>query len=164
MPNGVSFAFSSQPVRQLTVAIQGISVTNSQAEPQLLSQGIFALVDSTVPHLWLPLPACQAFENAFGIVYDPITDLYLVNDSQHDAMVKQAAEVTFQLGTSLNGGSVINITLPYASFDLEAGPPLTKTTKRYFPLRRAKDETQHTLGRTFLQETLVALCPFRILS
>ncbi|KAL8708541.1 MAG: hypothetical protein Q9220_006594 [cf. Caloplaca sp. 1 TL-2023] len=153
--NDVSFAFASSLVRQLLVTIQGISVTNSNAEPQLLDQAIFTLVDSTVPHLWLPPSVCDAFEKAFGIVYDPITNLYLVNDTQHDAMVKQAAEVTFQLGTSLNGGPTVNVTLPYASFDLEVGPPLVKSQRRYFPLKRAKDETQYTLGRTFLQEAFI---------
>ncbi|KAL8735255.1 MAG: hypothetical protein Q9181_002887 [Wetmoreana brouardii] len=155
-PNDVSFAFGSQSARQLTVAVQGISVTNSNADSQLLPQGMFALVDSTVPHIWLPEAACESFERAFGIVFDPITGLYLVNDTQHDAMVKQNAIVTFQLGTSLSGGSVVNIKLPYASFDLVAtGPPLVKSQKRYFPLRRAKDETQYTLGRTFLQEAFI---------
>ncbi|KAI4238321.1 MAG: hypothetical protein LQ352_007886 [Teloschistes flavicans] len=139
------------------IAIQAISVTNSLAESQLLSTGIYTLVDSTVPHIWLPIAACQAFEDAFGITFDPITNYYLVNDTQHDAMVKQDAEVTFQLGTSLNGGSVINITLPYASFDMNIGPPVTKTQKRYFPLRRAKDDSQNTLGRTFLQEAFLVV-------
>ncbi|KAL8950195.1 MAG: hypothetical protein Q9222_003758 [Ikaeria aurantiellina] len=154
-PNDISFAFGSSPVRQLLVVIQGISVTNSNAEPQLVDSAIFALVDSTVPHLWLPASVCDAFEKAFGISYDPISNLYLVNETQHDAMVKQEAEVTFQLGTSLNGGSTVNVTLPYASFDLEVGPPLVKSQRRYFPLKRAKDETQYTLGRTFLQEAFI---------
>lgn len=132
--------------------IQAISVTNSNGPEQLLTQGISALVDSTVPHLWLPTAACQAFEDAFGIEFDPITNLYLVNDDQHDAMVKQNAEVTIQLGTSLNGGDTVSIKLPYASFDLETGPPFVKSQRKYFPLHRAKDETQTTLGRAFLQE------------
>lgn len=127
-------------------------MTNSNGPEQLLTQGISALVDSTVPHIWLPTAACQAFEDAFGIEFDPITNLYLVNDDQHDAMVKQNAEVTIQLGTSLNGGDTVSIKLPYASFDLETGPPFVKSQRKYFPLRRAKDETQTTLGRAFLQE------------
>ncbi|KAL8716606.1 MAG: hypothetical protein Q9225_006076 [Loekoesia sp. 1 TL-2023] len=154
-PNDVSFSFLSQLQRQLSVPIQGISVTNSMANSELLTEGIYALVDSTVPHLWLPLSVCQAFEDALGIVFDPITTLYLVNDTQHDALLKQNAEVTFSLATSLNGGSVINITLPYASFDLEADYPLVNSRRRYFPLRRAKDETQYTLGRVLLQEAFL---------
>ena len=151
-PNDVSFGFSSQTARQLLVSVQAISVTNSKGPEQLLTGGISALIDSTVPHIWLPTAACRAFEDAFGIEYDPISNLYLVNDDQHDAMVKQNAEVTIKLGTSLNGGSTVSITLPYASFDLETGPPFAKSQSKYFPLRRAKDETQYTLGRTFLQE------------
>ncbi|KAL8910918.1 MAG: hypothetical protein Q9171_003823 [Xanthocarpia ochracea] len=154
-PNDVSFALSPQTARQLLVSIQAISVTNSNGPSQLLTQGNFALIDSTVPHLWLPTEACQAFEDAFGIQFDPITNLYLVDDNQHAAMVEQNAEVTFQLGTSLNGGDIISITLPYASFDLEIGPPFVRSQRKYFPLRRAKDETQFTLGRAFLQEAFI---------
>ncbi|KAL8803236.1 MAG: hypothetical protein Q9200_006294 [Gallowayella weberi] len=154
-PNDVSFAFGPLPARQLLVSIQAISVTNSKAQSDLLTQGITALIDSTIPHIWLPELACKAFEAAFGIQHDPIKNLYLVSNDQHDAMVKQDAKVTFQLGTSLNGGNVIKITLPYASFDLEAEPPFVQSQTRYFPLRRAKDETQYTLGRAFLQEAFI---------
>ncbi|KAL8781757.1 MAG: hypothetical protein Q9213_005866 [Squamulea squamosa] len=157
VPNDVSFAFGPLAARQLLVSIQAISVTNSKGPSQLLSQGIFALIDSTIPHIWLPSAACQAFEDAFGIQFDPITNLYIVNDDQHNAMIKQAAEVTFQLGTSLNGGDTVSITLPYASFDLETGPPFVKSQRKYFPLRRAKDETQYTLGRAFLQEAFITV-------
>ncbi|KAL8757021.1 MAG: hypothetical protein Q9199_002531 [Rusavskia elegans] len=72
-------------------------------------------------------------------------------------MVKQNAEVTIQLGTSLNGGDTVSIKLPYASFDLETGPPFVKSQRKYFPLRRAKDETQTTLGRAFLQEAFITV-------
>ncbi|KAI4177424.1 MAG: hypothetical protein LQ343_000405 [Gyalolechia ehrenbergii] len=155
MPNGVSFNFSSQLERQLTVAIQGMSVSNSMAESQVLTSAIYALVDSTVPHLWLPLSVCYAFEHAFGIEFDPITSLYLVNETQHQALMKQNAELTISLAVNTDGGSVIDIKLPYASLDLEATPPLVKSQSRYFPLRRAKDETQFTLGRVLLQEAFI---------
>lgn len=148
-PNDVSFSFGSAVLRQLVVAVQSITVTDSE----LLSQGIFVLIDSTVPHIWLPADTCSAFEDAFGIEYDPISNLYLVNDTQHESMLKQDSSVTFQLANALNGGSAINITLPYSSFDLEIGPPFVKSQRRYFPLRQAKDESQYTLGRTFLQES-----------
>ena len=134
------------------------SITYSDAKNKnapLLSQGIFALVDSTTPQIWLPLAACQSFEKAFGIIYDPIPDLYLVNRTVHDALLQQNANVTFELSNNLSGGSSVQITLPYASFDLEIGPPFAKNTSKYFPLRRAADDTQYTLGRTFIQESSV---------
>ncbi|KAL8939623.1 MAG: hypothetical protein Q9216_003265 [Gyalolechia sp. 2 TL-2023] len=152
MPDGLPIPLSSQLDRQLTVAVRGISVSNSMAESELLTSAIYALVDTTVPHLWLPESVCFAFEHAFGIEFDPITGLYLVNDTQHEAMTEQNAELTISLAAKADGGSVIDIKLPYASFDLETGPPLVKSQSRYFPLRRAKDESQFTLGRVLLQE------------
>lgn len=154
IPNDVSFGLAKDPFRQLVVALETITFSDSgSTEITLLKNGILALVDSTVPTIWLPLEACQAFESAFGISYQPIPNLYIVNDTLHDQMVKQNASVTFTLAQTVGSSVSVNITLPYSSFDLEVDYPLVKTKERYFPLRRAADDTQYTLGRTFLQES-----------
>lgn len=135
------------------MGLESITYSNSTIQTSLLSQGINALVDSTVPYLWLPESTCEAFQQAFGLVWDPIHNLYTVNDSSHEANIKQNASIVFQLSNSLTGASPsINITLPYASFDLNATAPLVSSQTRYFPLQRG-DDTQFTLGRTFLQES-----------
>ena len=153
-PNNVSFALAADPNRQLVVALETITFSDSSSTgTPLLTDGIPTLVDSTVPTIWLPLPVCQEFEKAFGITYQPIPNLYIVNDTQHDQMVKQNASVTFTLAETVGSPQSVNITLPYSSFDLEVDYPLVKTKERYFPLRRAADDTQYTLGRTFLQES-----------
>jgi len=54
-------------------------------------------------------------------------------------------------GSSTN----VNITLPYAAFDLTASAPLVNSTTRYYPLKRAANSTQYLLGRTFLQEAFL---------
>jgi hypothetical protein len=104
--------------------------------------------------------ACVLFEKAFGLVWDPITELYLVNEGQHNKLVLSNANITFnvvpytqQSGES-NKKDNVNIVLPYKAFDLMAKPPYQglNSSSRYFPLRRADNETQYTLGRTFLQE------------
>ena len=154
-PNGISFPFASDISRNLVVGLQSIEFSDSNTEPKnLLSAGILTFVDSTVPHIWLPNSTCKAFEDAFGITYDRQTDLYLVNDTLHDTLVAQNASVTFVIGNDVEGGDTVNITFPYLSFDLEASyQTLNGTTRRYFPLRRAANDTQYTLGRTFLQES-----------
>ena len=134
------------------VGLQSVTYSTSKTETPLLPDGVLALVDSTVPYLWLPESACTAFENAFGISQDPISNLYLVNDTQHETLLKQNASVMLQLANGLTGGPSVNITLPYASFDLQAEYPLVKSQSRYFPLQRANDDSQVTLGRTFFQE------------
>jgi hypothetical protein len=150
----MSFAFAPDISRDLSVGLQSISftTTESKQEAPLLSDGIFTFIDSTVPHIWLPLEACQRFEKAFGLTWDSEAELYLVNDSLHETLLSQNASLTFTIGNQTAGGSSIDIVLPYASFDLEAEFPIVENTTRYYPLKRAANDTQYTLGRTFLQE------------
>ena len=152
VPNEVSIGFASLEKRQLVVGLQSVTYSSSGTETSLLSEGAYALVDSTVPYLWLPQAACNAFEKAFGISQDGLTNLYLVNDTLHDTLLKENASVVFQIANSASGGPAVNITLPYASFDLQADSSLVKRPSRYFPLQRAPDDSQITLGRTFFQE------------
>lgn len=154
-PNRIYFPFASDISRNLVVGLQSIQFLESNTGPKnLLSEGILIFVDSTVPHIWLPVSACKEFEDAFGITYHQQTDLYLVNDTLHESLLAQNASVTFVVGNNVNGGDTVSITLPYRSFDLEASyQSLNGTTQRYFPLRRAANDSQYTLGRTFLQES-----------
>ncbi len=160
MPNNVLFNFASDISRDIVVGLQSIQFTDQKSTKNLLpGNGILTFIDSTVPHIWLPLDACLAFEKAFGITYDNATDLYLVSDSQHSALKSQNASVSFILGNEVQGGQTVNITLPYASFDLQLTQyyPGINDTTQYFPLRRAANDTQYTLGRTFLQESYLTV-------
>ena len=69
-------------------------------------------------------------------------------------MLAQNASLTFQISTDETSPDSVDIVLPYASFDLEVRDtyPNVNSTTRYFPLKRAANDSQYTLGRTFLQE------------
>lgn len=154
-PNDLTIPFADETSRELMVGIQSISSLDQDGTiSNLLPTGIMSLVDSTVPQIWLPIEACEAFERAFGLTFDETTELYLVNSSLRSQLQDQNASVTFTLGATANGGLTTNITLPYDSFDLLITPPTPNVdnSSRYFPLRRAANESQYTLGRTFLQE------------
>jgi len=158
VPNDIEFAFATDNERDTVVAIQAIStpsqVESSPTATELLPTPIYAFIDSTVPQIWLPLEACLAFESEFGLVYDNTTQLYLVNDTLHQDLMNRNPNVTFSLGQGLSGGGTVQITLPYDAFDLTAQPPYQGLGNQsyYFPLQRAANDTQYTLGRTFLQE------------
>ena len=154
-PNDLTFNFASDISRDLVVGIQSIRFTDSKIDSKELlpGGGILSFIDSTVPHIWLPKDACEAFEQAFGIIHDNETDLYLINDTLHDNLKQQNASLSFLLGNEVQGGNTINITFPYAAFDLTVSSPIVNTSQSYFPLRRAANESQYTLGRTFLQES-----------
>ncbi|KAL8730402.1 MAG: hypothetical protein Q9181_004664 [Wetmoreana brouardii] len=157
-PNTLNFTFADDISRDLVVGLQSVEFNDPEgAGRSLLPEGILAFIDSTIPHIWLPLDACQAFERAFGLTYDNATDLYLVNSTLHDTLKGQNASVSFILGNGIEGGETVNITLPYASFDLQVSSPIVSKPTRYFPLRRAQNDTQYTLGRTFLQESYLTV-------
>lgn len=65
--------------------------------------------------------------------------------------------MTLTINTVVTGGPGFNVTLPYAAFDLTAEYPLVSNSSRYFPLQRAANDTQYTLGRTFLQEAYLVV-------
>ena len=135
------------------VGLQSISYSDSKAANQtLLSEGILTFIDSTTPHIWLPQDACTLFEDAFGLMYNATVDRYLVNDTLHQQLLSRNPSISFFLGNDISGGATVNVTLPYAAFDLQVSAPIVTSTQNYFPLRRAANDTQYTMGRTFLQE------------
>ncbi|KAH7359891.1 aspartic peptidase domain-containing protein [Pyrenochaeta sp. MPI-SDFR-AT-0127] len=153
--NGFSFSFSKDPSKLLTVGVESIMGTNTlQGTFSLTSRAHFSVIDSTVPHLWLPTDICTQFETAFGLTYDPQTDLYLVNDTIHQELLSKNPTLTIKLVNSPQDTSTnyTNIQLPYAAFDLQASYPFYQNATNYFPIRRAANDSQYVLGRALLQE------------
>jgi hypothetical protein len=149
--NGVSFPFNSEDIRDLTLQLEGITSSDRTGITSLLPKSIPAFVDSSQPSFWLPVEACTLFEKAFNLTWNDESELYLLTAAQHSALVARNPSVTFTLG-NLTAGASVNITLPYAAFDLNASFPLVANSTSYFPLKRAANDTQYTLGRTFFQE------------
>lgn len=153
--NPFSFSFSTDPSKLLTVGVESITALDTlKGTYSLSSEAHFSLIDSTVAQLWLPSAICDHFEEAFGLTYDPHTDLYLVNHTIHEQLKSKNPSITIKLVNSLKDTSVnyTNIVLPYAAFDLQASYPYYPNPTNYFPIRRAANDSQYVLGRTLLQE------------
>ena len=154
--NNVSFSLHPDVSRDLVVGIQSITaIFPNQSAVSLLPDPIWTFIDSTIPYIYLPLEACQVFENSFGLVWNETYGFYFVDDSLHQDLLKANMNITFQLGEYKSGSPVVDICMPYASFDLVIDYPLVPpeiSGTRYFPLARASNESQYTLGRAFLQE------------
>ncbi|EME87077.1 uncharacterized protein MYCFIDRAFT_194951 [Pseudocercospora fijiensis CIRAD86] len=155
--SAISATFNSDWQRDLVVIIKGITIDGAPVEG--LDDGIpNVFIDSLIPEIWLPESTCQAFERAFNLVWNETFQYYLVNDSQHDQMLKDGKTVTFTLaGNRTAGAPTVDIEMPYGAFDQALQYPLANiedgsTSYRYFPLKRASGSDQYTLGRTFLQE------------
>lgn len=155
-PNNLTITFGADSSRDLLPFIQSITA-NTTGNPTLLSNSIPAFIDSLVPYIWLPKDACTAFEKAFGLYWNETLKLYLVNETLHTTLLSANPSVTFKIGADATGESV-DIVMPYWAFDLRAGTDLlngANGTSRYFPLKRAENDTQYTLGRAFLQSAYV---------
>lgn len=144
--------------RPLTVAIQGISVSNAlTGDVDLSTQSFLAPIDSSVTDLWLPKSICDAFESAFGLQYNEQTNRYIIQSKNLTKLQQQDPILNFTIGTELSGGNITTITLPYDAFDLQAGFPIFADTLDYFPIRRAADSSQYMIGRVFLQEAYLSV-------
>lgn len=143
--------------RDLLVTVQKI-YTNGSAAPNggvLYSQSFDAYIDALVPYLWLPADACTAFEQAFNLTWNDTAQLYFISDALHSQLLSENPTVSFSIGESSTGNAV-TIDLSYSiALDLNASFPLADPSSRYFPLKRASNSTQYTLGRAFLQSAYV---------
>ncbi|KAF2501018.1 acid protease, partial [Lophium mytilinum] len=153
MANNVTFPFGADISLDFQVAIQ--TITTDVASTPLLKSGIVAYIDTLIAHIWLPLEACKLFEDTFDLVWDNKTELYLMNDTTHNALLAKNPNITFKVGPQVTGDSV-SIVLPYWNFYQTAKPPFINSTLLYFPLKRAQNESQYLLGRTFLQSAYLS--------
>ncbi|KAF2720902.1 acid protease [Polychaeton citri CBS 116435] len=152
----LSIDMNSDNSRPLQIGLQGIFASNTfEGTLDLGYEGTYHFVDSTLSHIWLPSETIDGFVSAFGLTYDNTTDLFLVNDSVHDSLLQMNPTVSFQIGADTQGSDTITINLPYAAFDLQASYPFYENATNYFPIRRAANESQYTIGRTFLQEAYI---------
>jgi hypothetical protein len=177
-PNGVSFALAPQQVP--VVALNAITVkadplSTSTSDPRWAKNPSTLLgaadanlftIDSSTPYLWLPETVCEAFAQAFGLTYNETLELYTFegNTTAHDTLVNWNMTFTFTLADLPQSTHSIDITLPYDAFDLQLSYPYprlwansTSPAVNYFPLKRAANDTQYTLGRSFLQEAYLTV-------
>nr|POF17455.1 hypothetical protein CFP56_12869 [Quercus suber] len=155
----LSIAMNQDNSRPLQAALEAITVENTLCgtASNLQLDQTFHFIDSTVPHIWLPNDVVDRFVNCFGLIYDNSTDLFLVNDTVRSQLLNLNPTFTFTFsnGTAESIENAVNVELPYAAFDLQASYPYYQVPTNYFPIRRAANNTQYTIGRTLLQEAYV---------
>lgn len=177
-PHNVSFDLD--PGQNPVVALNEISVTASPLASSNVSlewpsnsiellgsaDGGLYTIDTSTPYLWLPENVCLQFEKAFGLTYDDQLELYTFgsNATQHEDLVGWNMTFTFILADLPGSSRVVSLNLPYAAFDLQLTYPFlglnatqSSGPTSYFPLRRAANITQYTIGRVFLQETYLTV-------
>lgn len=78
--------------------------------------------------------------------------MYLLTEAQHAALQSINPTFTFLISNSTSGANTVPISVPYVALDLAVSSPIVTSLTHYFPLKRAANASQITLGRSFLQE------------
>ncbi|KAF2111916.1 aspartic peptidase domain-containing protein [Lophiotrema nucula] len=157
-PSNQAFPFDQDETRPLGINIQRITAGNTwNGTRSMLDKEIYVQLDYTVPHLWLPEETCDRLAKAFGLTYDNRTELYRVNDTMHARLQSTNPTITIAFGATDDPAALLNIELPYGAFDLQASYGFYDNATNYFPIKRAKNETQYVLGRAFLQEAYLVV-------
>ncbi|KAL8871008.1 MAG: hypothetical protein Q9174_003076, partial [Haloplaca sp. 1 TL-2023] len=115
----VSWSYNAGAHYRLQSIVSSTSENSRTSEASLLPDPVFAFVDSTLPHIWLPKVACQRFERAFGLSYNTSAGMYTVNDTLHQQLLSLNPTFTFTIGNGLVGGPTTTIGLPYIITDYE---------------------------------------------
>lgn len=173
-------SFNLDPKLDPVVALNAITVTAHPFSTSTTSTGWAAdsttllgpadvalyTIDSSTPYLWLPESVCARFEKELGLKYDENVRLYTFggNSAQRDVLLNWNLTFEFAMADLPGSSNSISLTLPYAAFDLELTYPFpnrnstpTSQGTKYFPLRKAANDTQYTIGRAFLQETYLVV-------
>jgi hypothetical protein len=146
-------------VSQLMVSVQSIAVNSASSTITSITKTndatttFNAVIDSTIPYLYLPQAVCDKFASVYGLRYDATTDLYLINATQRTANAGTSIHIVVS-DTTAGLKTSKEIIFPYAAFDLNASWPIFDNPVTYFPIRRAAGD-KAILGRTFLQEAYV---------
>ncbi|KAF2260015.1 acid protease, partial [Lojkania enalia] len=141
----------------LFVGLQNISTTITNCSVSLLNDGILSVIDTTLAELWLPQSACDKFATAFNLTYFKAADRYVLTNDAHEELRRLAPNISLTIGTSVSGEESLTIDIPYAAFDQQATYPVFANATNYFPIRRAANDSQYTIGRVFLQEVYMTV-------
>ncbi|KAI0206461.1 aspartic peptidase domain-containing protein [Astrocystis sublimbata] len=179
-PHDVQFSLNAT-TRQPQVLVRSITASVSDVEkaptewsaPSItlssFNESMTALVDSSTPYLWLPPTICDRFADAFNLTWNETLGLYIFPNNDDLARYRAAPDLAFtftmsssddksNFGSPTNMSGVVNITVSANAFVqslqypfkgvIEYGAPAVP----YFPLKRAENDSQLIIGRSFLQE------------
>ena len=178
--NDNNVSFDLDPNQNPTIAINQITAranplsslaavpgwTNNTQDLLLPAQADLFVIDSSTPFLWLPEAVCAQFERSLNLTYDDKLQLYTFRNAstQHDQLVNWNISFEITLADLPGSAKTVQIKLPYKALDLQLTYPYPNLGigqddpgVNYFPLRKAANNTQYTIGRAFLQEVYLTV-------
>lgn len=149
--NFINFEIERDDSMALASRLQFITASDTlNGDVEIMSDNITAKIGSDLPYLYLLSTVCKSFERAFGLRWDALKGLYLVNDANHARLRTLNPTKSFSFGQS--NSKVVNITLPYQAFDLQVTKPIADNGTNYFPLRCSSDRRNISSAEPFCRK------------
>ncbi|CAJ2513538.1 Uu.00g016570.m01.CDS01 [Anthostomella pinea] len=173
-------ASASQPqtlIRAITASVSDADKAptswNSTSTPlSFFNESVTALIDSSTPYLWLPSVICDRFASTLNLTWNESFGLYLFEDNDSLERYQSSADLSFtftlssadnqdDFGQPLDVPGVVNITISGNAFVQNLRYPFMNlfqygdSAVPYFPLKRADNESQIIIGKSFLQEAYI---------
>ncbi|KAJ3571455.1 hypothetical protein NPX13_g5371 [Xylaria arbuscula] len=160
-------------VRAITASVSDVEQAptewSSSTVPLLaFNESITAMIDSSTPHLWLPSQICDRFATTLNLTWNDTLKLYVFPDNGNLDNYRSAPDLSFtftfssadntnNFGSPTNMSGIVNITVSAEAFIQSLQYPLANISYGepaipYFPLKRAENNGQLIIGRSFLQE------------
>ncbi len=116
---------------------------------------IGAVLDASVPYMYLPTAVCESMARALDLDFDPSLQLYLWKRVDAASHVNTSSHISFQFSDSRDKDVTVRVPLALLNLTLES--PLVAQPTPYFPCRPipAGDAQSVRLGRAFLQAAFV---------
>ncbi|MCJ1444194.1 MAG: hypothetical protein MMC23_004695 [Stictis urceolatum] len=135
------------PERDLVITLKPLHANlTASSTTQLLSTPLKAFIETGTEDLWLPEDACDLFASHFRLSWNGTSQRYTSSLSSNNDFVNKIVVLTFEISDSANKSARNLITLNVGHLT----PPVVDDLW-IFPLRRAANATQYTLGRSFLR-------------
>ncbi|KAF2137935.1 uncharacterized protein K452DRAFT_321556, partial [Aplosporella prunicola CBS 121167] len=153
----ITVPFQQDEEKDLTVSVKSIKVSGSSSI-SLSSEPFDATIDSALSYLFLPQNDIWLWEKAFDLTLDPVSNLYLLNETAYTKLRNEQQTISITLGApgDSDNRNEVTIQYPIESFLLNTSWPNNITnsngSSRYFPIQVTEGTAACTLGRTFLQE------------
>lgn len=142
------------PLRQI---IASTTLQNSQTSLHSGNGTVTMRIDSSTSYLWLPTDVCDAFTKAFGLIERTDSEFFLVHATTQKQLMQMNPTITFTIGHGATSSDSLSFRFPYSAFNQYVGAPYYGFNVSYFPIRRAANESQYVLGRSFLQEAYLVV-------
>ncbi len=147
--NNVSFPFGPDTSREFIAELQSITSNNSTSP--IFSGKADVVFDSVVTDLWLPPQACEGFQNVLGLQYNATSNYYFVNQTSLAKINREKHQFHFRFNSPTTGTIVLSMPITSILGKLYQNVTNSNITA-WLSLRQARNASQYTMGRAFLQE------------